>query len=55
MKIFNIGLVGYGKMGKIYAREIKLNNKFNLKQILTKKKKLIKTQNVLKNFLKEKI
>ena len=54
MKIFNIGLVGYGKMGKIYAREIKLNNKFNLKQILTKKK-LIKTQNVLKNFLKEKI
>ena len=53
MKIFNIGLVGYGKMGKIYAREIKLNNKFNLKQILTKKK-INKNSKCVKEFFKRK-
>ena len=34
MKIFNIGLVGYGKMGRVFAKEIKINKRFRLKKIL---------------------
>ncbi len=37
MKILNVGLIGYGKMGKIFADEIKKKNNFYLKKILTKK------------------
>ena len=37
MKILNVGLVGYGKMGKVFANEIKKKNNFYLKKILTKK------------------
>ena len=33
MKIFNVGLIGYGKMGKIFAKEIKRKNNFNLTNI----------------------
>ena len=29
MKIFNVGLIGYGKMGKIFEKEIKKKNNFN--------------------------
>ena len=38
MKTFNVGLVGYGKMGKIFAKEIKKKSQFKLINILTKKK-----------------
>ena len=38
MKTFNVGLVGYGKMGKIFAKEIKKKSQFKLIDILTKKK-----------------
>ena len=38
MKTFNVGLVGYGKMGKIFAKEIKKKSQFKLVDILTKKK-----------------
>ena len=53
MKIFNVGLIGYGKMGKIFAKEIKRKNNFNLKKILTKK---ILNKNLLsiKRFFNEK-
>ena len=37
MKILNVGLVGYGKMGKVFADEIKKKNNFHLKKILTRK------------------
>ena len=37
MKIFNVGLIGYGKMGKIFAKEIKKKNNFNLKKVLTRR------------------
>ena len=53
MKIFNVGLIGYGKMGKIFAKEIKKKNNFNLKKIITKK---ILNKNLLsiKRFFNEK-
>ena len=53
MKIFNVGLIGYGKMGKIFAKEIKRKNNFNLKKILTRK---ILNKNLLsvKKFFNEK-
>ena len=38
MKTFNVGLVGYGKIGKIFAKEIKKKSQFKLIDILTKKK-----------------
>ena len=53
MKILNVGLVGYGKIGKVFANEIKKKNNFYLKKILTKKilnKDLIS----IKNFFNDK-
>ena len=38
MKTFNVVLVGYGKMCKIFAKEIKKKSQFKLVDILTKKK-----------------
>ncbi len=38
MKTFNVGLVGYGKMGKIFAKEIKKKVNLNLSIFLPKKK-----------------
>ena len=37
MKIINVGLIGYGKMGKIFAKEIKRKKKFILKKIMSRK------------------
>ena len=37
MKIINVGLIGYGKMGKIFAKEIKRKNNFILKKIISRK------------------
>ena len=36
MKTFNVGLIGYGKMGKIYANEIKKKKQFKIVDILGK-------------------
>lgn len=54
MKNINVGIIGYGKMGKIYAKEINDNKKFKLIDIITKKK--INQNNKLLNlFFKKKI
>jgi len=37
MKIINVGLIGYGKMGKIFAKEIKRKKNFILKKIMSRK------------------
>ncbi len=38
MKIFNVGIVGYGKMGKIFAKEIKKKVNSGLLMFLLKQK-----------------
>ena len=38
MKTFNVGLVGYGKIGKIFAKEIKKKSQFKIITIFTTKK-----------------
>ena len=53
MKTFNVGLVGYGKMGKIYAKEIKKKKEFKIVDIL-EHKKILKNPNVTKKFFKSK-
>ncbi len=53
MKTYNIGLIGYGKMGKIFAKEIKKKNQFKLIDILTKKKITNNSQSI-KDFFKSK-
>ena len=37
MKVYNIGLIGRGKMGKAFQREIEKSNKFNLVKIFSKR------------------
>ena len=37
MKLINTLLIGYGKMGKKFAKEIKKNKKFSLRKIITTK------------------
>ena len=53
MKIFNVGLIGYGKMGKIYAKEIKKKKEFQIVDIL-EHKNILKNPNVIKKFFKSK-
>ena len=53
MKTFNVGLVGYGKMGKIYAKEKKKKKEFKIVDIL-EHKKILKNPNVTKKFFKSK-
>ena len=53
MKIFNVGLIGYGKMGKIYAKEIKKKKEFKIVDIL-EHKNILKNPNVIKKFFKSK-
>ena len=36
MKVYNIGLIGRGKMGKAFQGEIEKSNKFNLVKIFQK-------------------
>ena len=53
MKTFNVGLVGYGKMGKIYAKEIRKKKEFKIVDIL-EHKNILKNPNVTKKFFKSK-
>ena len=53
MKTFNVGLIGYGKMGKIYAKEIKKKKEFKIVDIL-EHKNILKNPNVIKKFFKSK-
>ena len=54
MKIFNVGLVGNGKMGKIYVNEIKKNINFKTIDILDHKG-LKKKPELIKKFFNSKI
>ena len=49
MKKFNVGLVGYGKMGKIYIKEINKNKNFRVIEILRHKNSKKET-NIIKKF-----
>ena len=53
MKTFNVGLIGYGKMGKIYTKEIKKKKEFKIVDIL-RHKNILKNPNVIKKFFKSK-
>lgn len=50
MKVYNIGLIGRGKMGKAFQREIEKSNKFNLVKIFSKRDIRKKKQNIRKFF-----
>ena len=54
MKKFNVGLVGYGKMGKIYIKEINKNKNFQIIEIL-RYKNFKNEANRIKIFLIQKI
>ena len=53
MMTFNVGLIGYGKMGKIYAKEIKKKKEFKIVDIL-EHKNILKNPDVIKKFFKSK-
>ena len=53
MKKFNVGLVGYGKMGKIYIKEINKNKNFQIIEIL-RYKNFKNEANRIKNFFNSK-
>ena len=53
MKKFNVGLVGYGKMGKIYIKEINKNKNFKVIEILRHKNSKKET-NIIKKFFNSK-
>ena len=50
MKVYNIGLIGRGKMGKAFQGEIEKSNKFNLVKIFSKRDIQNKKQNIKKFF-----
>jgi len=50
MKVYNIGLIGRGKMGKAFQGEIEKSNKFNLVKIFSKRDMRKKKQNIRKFF-----
>ena len=50
MKVYNIGLIGRGKMGKAFQGEIEKSNKFNLVKIFSKRDIRKKKQNIIKFF-----
>ncbi len=50
MKVYNIGLIGRGKMGKAFRGEIEKSNKFNLVKIFSKRDIRKKKQNIRKFF-----
>ena len=47
MKVYNIGLIGRGKMGKAFQAEIEKSNKFNLVKIFSKRDIRKKKQNII--------
>jgi len=51
MKIYNVGLIGYGRMGKIYAKEINNNKRYRLIEIL-RHKDILKNSKKIENFFK---
>lgn len=51
MKTYNVGLIGYGKMGKIYAKEINDNKRYRLVEIL-RHKEILKNSKEIDNFFK---
>lgn len=53
MKMFYVGLIGYGKMGKIYEKEIKKIKGFKIVEILNQKK-LKEKPNILKKIFNNK-
>ena len=53
MKIFYVGLIGYGKMGKIYEKEIKKIKGFKIVEIL-KHKNLKENPDIIKKFFNSK-
>ena len=50
MKVYNIALIGRGKMGKAFQGEIEKSNKFNLVKIFSKRDIRKKKQNIRKFF-----
>ena len=54
MKIYNIGLIGRGKMSKAFQREIKKTNKYNIVKIISKRNILDKKQKIKKFFESDK-
>ena len=50
MKVYNIGLIGRGKMSKTFQGEIEKSNKFNLVKIFSKRDIRKKKQNIRKFF-----
>ena len=50
MKVYNIGLIGRGKMGKAFQGEIEKSNKFNLVKVFSKRDIRKKKQNIRKFF-----
>lgn len=55
MKILNVGLIGYGKMGKIYIKEINNNNNFRIEKVLNYKNLKKKPYLIQKFFNSKKI
>lgn len=49
MKVYNVGLIGYGKMGKIYLKEINKNKQFKIVDIL-KHKNITNNRKIINNF-----
>jgi len=53
MKIINVGIIGYGKMGKIYSKEIYKQKNFRITDIL-ENKDVLKNPEIIKKFFKSK-
>ena len=54
MKIYNVGLIGRGKMSKNFQKEIKKSNKFNLVKIISRRDIIGNRQNIKKFFESDK-
>ena len=52
-KKYNVGLIGRGKMGKIFKKEIQNSKKFNLIKIISNRD-IIKKSQIIKNFFESK-
>ena len=54
MKIYNVGLIGRGKMSKNFQKEIKKSKKFNLVKIISRRDIIGNKQNIKKFFESDK-
>ncbi len=50
MKIYNIGLIGRGKMSRVFQKEIKKTNKYNIVKIFSKRDVINKKKQIKKFF-----